>query len=162
MKTAPTDIDREAATLFTPSPGMRVMHEIAHVVRPASHKGREVCEMRPAWVRIVTARDAGTCRAFAVEGNATVGRRAYQMEYFVARASMFLQAIDTDDPATVGCMLAQVEDAAGTDDVSVEKLRPYGRGFAVFIRGSYSHAPGPTKGAALVAAMRALKSTPTR
>ena len=157
MKTEPTDIDREAATLFTPSPGMQVMHEIAHVVRPASHKGREVCEMRPAWVRIVTARDAGTCRAFAVEGNATVGRRAYQMEYFVARASMFLQAIDTDDPATVGCMLAQVEEAEGLG-IPVEVYLSTPDWWTTDCRGH----GGPTRGAALVAAMKALKSDPTR
>ena len=165
MKTEPTDIDREAATLFTPSPGMRVMHEIAHVVRPASHKGREVCEMRPAWVRIVTARDAGTCRAFAVEGNATVGRRAYQMEYFVARASMFLQAIDTDDPATVGCMLAQVEDAAGARvdmtwdwDFATRRFIEY---VALWEGDDCIGVArrGRTRGAALVAAMKAIKGT---
>lgn len=133
MKTEPTDIDREAARLFVPAPGMRVW--FLHDGTPS---------------RILNG--AGAARwerggsDFAVETSGPLG----------------LDALDTDDPATVGCMLAQVEDAAGTDDVSVEKLRPYGRGFAVFIRGSYSHAPGPTKGAALVAAMRALKSTPTR
>ena len=163
MKTEPTDIDREAATLFTPSPGMRVMHEIAHVVRPASHKGREVCEMRPAWVRIVTARDAGTCRAFAVEGNATVGRRAYQMEYFVARASMFLQAIDTDDPATVGCMLAQVEDAAGA---RVDLVWQWSGKGVVEWRAQWQRdddigvgRSGPTRGEALVAAMKAINES---
>lgn len=176
MKTQPTALDREAATLFAPAPGMRVMHEIAHVVRPASHKGREVCEMRPAWVRIVTARDAGTCRAFAVEGNATVGRRACQLEYGATRASTLLQAIDTDDPATVGCMLAQVREHGSSTwlqplwRVSIPADAPYhgetmatvtGRVWSV-MTSTGSAGDGPTEGAALVAAMRALKSTPTR
>lgn len=165
MKAEPTDLDREAASLFTPAPGMRVMHEIAHVVRPASHKGREVCEMRPAWVRIVTARDAGTCRAFAVEGNATVGRRACQLEYGATRASTLLQAIDTDDPATVGCMLAQVEQSgSGLSVTIVDRLVTIpgepDRRFAVLVSsmdGVQDVFTGPTRGAALVAAMRAIK-----
>lgn len=134
MKTEPTDIDREAATLFTPAPGMRTW------------QAADACTIGPR--RVIEAEASGAeWIAIRTEGG---------------WSWLPVCALDTDDPATVGCMLAQVEDAAGTDDVSVEKLRPYGRGFAVFIRGSYSHAPGPTRGAALVAAMRALKSTPTR
>ena len=122
MKVEPTDPDREAARLFNPAPGMRVFNAYS------------------GWGRLAEAAWAGTTLihwatdSLAVAGHARV------------------DAIDTDDPATVGCMLAQVDAAAGTDDVSVEKLKPYGRGFAVFIRGSYSHAPAPTRGAALVAA----------
>ena len=133
MKTEPTDIDREAALLFVLAPGMR-----------ASYSRRGLL----GWGWLIDT-DEGLWLFCENWPGFTVD-------------SVDIDALDTDDPATVGCMLAQVEDAAGTDDVSVEKLRPYGRGFAVFIRGSYSHAPGPTKGAALVAAMRALKSTPTR
>lgn len=121
MKTEPTDIDREAARLFVPAPGMR-------------------------WLE----RERGTWW--------TVTPRDFFGDGFKYR----LVALDTDDPATVGVMLAQVEDAAGADDVSVEKLRPYCRGFAVFIRGSYKHKPQRTRGAALVAAMKAIKGDPTR
>lgn len=70
-----------------------------------------------------------------------------------------LGAIDTDDPATVGVMLAQVEAEAHT---SVELWHcpddPPGEAHVAYIRemGDASFF-GPTRGAALVAAMRALK-----
>ena len=94
MKTAPTELDREAATLFTPIPGMRVWIDWSLPHEDSWGDG--------AWLRIV-------------EG---------QWVDHVA-------APDLDDPATVGCMLAQV---------------------ASF--------PGPIFGAALVTAMRALKGRP--
>ena len=59
---------------------------------------------------------------------------------------------DTDDPATVGCMLAQVEDATG-DGIPVEV---YSLALGVW-QTSLPGRGGPTRGAALVAAMKALK-----
>ena len=108
MKAEPTDIDREAARLFAPAPGMRSwLH----------------CDGVPS--RILS--DSPITR----------------------------WAIDTDDPATVGCMLAQVEDAAGE---SVEMVRYSCLAEAVWTCGPPG-ATGRTRGAALVAAMRVLKGS---
>lgn len=72
-------------------------------------------------------------------------------------------AIDTDDPATVGQMLAQVEAVRPGQAVSiVDRLHSLPgdaeRRFAVLVEhdGTQTVAAGPTRGAALVAAKRAL------
>ncbi len=134
MKTQPTDIDREAASLFEPAPGMRVAY------RSIFH-GRAKME----WCRV---RDGRNCIYGGVDG------------------------IDTDDPATVGCMLAQVEERGGgviwTQPhwrVSIPDDAPYhGKTTATIIGRSWSVmtidgvvGDGPTEGAALVAVMRKLK-----
>ena len=117
--------------MFTPAPGMRVW--LLHDGTPS---------------RILN--DAGTARwerggvDFAVETSGPLG----------------LDAIDTDDPATVGCMLAQVEAEA---QESVELWHcpddPPEESGVVFIRArDFASYPGPTRGAALVAAMRAIKA----
>ena len=65
---------------------------------------------------------------------------------------------DTDDPATVGCMLAQVEEALDAVGCPGAYLHPWAGGWAVRRGTALRRYPGPTKGAALVAAMKALKS----
>ena len=62
-------------------------------------------------------------------------------------------AIDTDDPATVGCMLAQVEAAAGPVVLIWDAWKDGMTHYVVRYLDKWS---GPTRGAALVAAMRAL------
>jgi hypothetical protein len=129
MKTEPRDIDREAARLFVPAPGMRVW--FLHYGTPSRILNGAVIAR---WERV--------CYDFAVETSGLLG----------------LDALDTDDPATVGCMLAQVEDAAGK---SVEMVRYSFRALTIWAcdpLGAY----GWTRAAALVAAMRALKGDPTR
>ena len=69
---------------------------------------------------------------------------------------------DTDDPATVGCMVAQVEAAAGAP---VELWHcpddPPDAAHVVFVRDpSFESFCSPTRGAALVAAKRALAEAP--
>lgn len=74
------------------------------------------------------------------------------------------EAIDTDDPATVGCMLAQVEGMRpGLAVTIVDRLvtipNEPDRRFAVLVSNGYGVQDvftGPTRGAALVAAKRAL------
>lgn len=137
MKTEPTAIDREAATLFAPAPGMRV-----HAW------GR--------WVRVATD-DYGLreCDEVVTDAHSSVG----------------VDALDTDDPATVGCMLAQVRERVGSIwlqplwRVSIPADAPYhgetmatvtGRVWSV-MTSTGSAGDGPTEGAALVSAMRAIK-----
>ena len=163
MKTEPTDIDREAARLFVPAPGMRVMHHIARITRPASHVGPEECDCSLAWVRVVMSNRDGTRRSFAIEGNAKIGRRAAQIECSVVKATKWLDALDTDDPATVGCMLAQVEDAAGARVDMTWDWDWATRSFIEYVAHWQGDdcigvaRRGRTRGAALVAAMKAIK-----
>jgi hypothetical protein len=127
MKTEPNEVDREAASLFEPAPGMRVAY------RSIFH-GRVKVE----WCRV---RDGRNCIYGGVD------------------------AIDTDDPATVGCMLAQVEDAAEGSGVTIADRRltipgDQHRRFMVVIDHAEGHqttATGQTRGAALVAVMRNMK-----
>ena len=127
MKTEPTDIDREAAGLFNAAPGMRVVYV-------SSVNGRRKLE----WCRV---RDG----ASGVYGAP--------------------DALDTDDPATVGCMLAQVDSLAEGCGVTIADRRrtipgDSERRFMVVIDHAEGHqttATGPSRGAALVAAMRKLK-----
>lgn len=127
MKTEPNEVDREAAQMFTPAPGMRVVYV-------SSVNGRRKLE----WCRV---RDGA---------NGVYGAP---------------HALDTDDPATAGCMLAQVEAAAEGCGVTIADRRctipgDGERRFMVVIDHAEGHqttATGPSRGAALVAAMRKLK-----
>lgn len=126
MKAEPTDVDREAAHLFVPAPGMRVFMARARWLETG---------------RIIASDDAE--HWVVCESNVSV------------LLSTRPDAVDTDDPATVGCMLAQVEDAAGEP---VEMVRYSFHAYAVWtcnLPGAY----GWTRGAALVAAMRVLKGS---
>ena len=128
MKTEPADLDRQAAHLLTAAPGMRVWNS------------------EGGWGRLAEAAWAGAVLAhWTFDSMADHGAR--------------IDAIDTDDPATVGCMLAQVEAEA---QASVELWHcpddPPEESGVVFIRArDFASYPGPTRGAALVAAMRAIK-----
>lgn len=130
MKTESTDLDREAAQLFTLAPGMRVF------------------VTRARWLetgRIITSDDAEY--RVVCESNAS------------ALLSTRPDALDADDPATVGAMLAQVEEAAGTRVDLVWAWRDPGVvDYVVQWRGDTDLGEsGPTRGAALVAAMRELR-----
>lgn len=116
MKTTPTDIDREAGSLFAARPAMRVMW--------TSRATR--------WERVA-------------DGTTHTGRPF---------------AIDADDPATVGVMLAQVTFAIG----EVVAVWEFHDGFRVVAPpdepGAWcrfvGEAPCKYSGAALVAAMKAV------
>lgn len=136
MKTEPTDIDREAARRFVPTPGMRVLAT-----------GEE-------WARLAMAEWAGSVLAH------------WENHGQAERNHITVFALDTDDPATVGCMLAQVEQAEGIGisvtivDRLVTTPGDPDRRFAVLVSnmdGIQDVFTGPTRGAALVAAMRAFK-----
>ncbi len=141
MKASPTDIDREAARVFQPAPGMRGILDYR--------------AFGGMWVRVKTVTPSlvsGWYDAFPGEWHAN----APEFSRFAA--------FDTDDPATVGCMLAQVRVAHPSRSVSVVDRRHTlpgedDRRFQVLVHhgGTHTTAAGPTCGAALVAAMRALK-----
>lgn len=123
MKTQPTDIDREAATLFACVDGMRVGWSYNSVT---SVPPRE----RWTWERVTSD-----------------GKEPH--------------AIDTDDPATAGCMLAQVMEATRVVSISpsVPAMHaPWRIRYSTGVGESHGYAAGDTMGAALVAAMRALKA----
>lgn len=128
MKTEPNGIDRQAPGLFEPSQGMRMGRTVA---------GRTV------WNRI-----SGDPQGMFLSADGSDDESV---------------CIDTDDPATVGCMLTQLE--RGIRAVSVVDrcfILPGDdeRRFLVLVDahgGDQVTATGPTRGAALVAAMRALK-----
>jgi hypothetical protein len=136
MKTQPTDIDRKAAELFISARRMRVwirgpIGDIpVTVVSDTRFNGDSQC-----------VRDGGN-------GGVHSGALSESWHWIPWPPV----AIDTDDPATVGCMLAQVEAAVG-DGVPVEMHRISGRWWQTDAPGE----GGPTRGAALVAAMRKLK-----
>ncbi len=75
-----------------------------------------------------------------------------------------VDAIDADDPATVGVMMAQVEHASAKPlDLWSSASGPIPKHpYVVDTCDGILLGTGPTRGASLVAAMRALKSTPTR
>lgn len=133
LKTTPTDLDREAARLFDAAQGMMAWH--------CAWNGVEVGPERVTWVY------AGINK---IEGRYTNGP---------------VEAFDTDDPATGGVMLAQVESVKpGAAVTIVDRLNNLAheldRRFQVIVTGAegwQSVHTGPTRGAALVAAMRALK-----
>jgi hypothetical protein len=133
VKPAPTPIDREAATLFQAVAGMRA------------------CNAGGEWGRLAEADWAGAV---------LLHRRFDSMALHGAH----IDAIDTDDPATVGCMLAQVREADGGP---MGFIRPHRENpwsgeppeFAYSQSDGMARHFGPTTGAALVAAMRALRGT---
>lgn len=144
MKTTPTDIDREAAQLFVAAPGMRVQVD-----------AQDDALVRIDWCRVAESTWAG-------------GLLLHRLSSSQALASCVdIVAIDTDDPATVGCMLAQVEQAANhtlseVADNGDDHRRPERR-HAVMVWSAHKNcerheaAHGPTRGAALVAAMRQIR-----
>jgi len=130
MKTTPTETDREAARLFEPAPGVRIW--------------RAVCADTWSDPGIVIEVDPAT--------SAHVGIRTERGWSWLP-----VCAIDTDDPATVGCMLAQVESALDAVGCPGACLHPWADGWAVRRGAAIRRYAGATKGAALVAAMKALK-----
>ena len=126
MKIEPTEIDLAAANVFMPQHGMVIMDRFSD------------------WWRSKRVDDSF-------------------MEDFGGDPLPPGNAIDTEDPATVGQMLAQVEALRPGQAVSiVDRLRSLPgedeRRFAVMVEhdGAQTVATGPTRGAALVAAMRAI------
>ena len=132
MKTTPTAFDIEAATLFTPAPGTLALFRIG-----IDAPGR--------WLRMA-------------EDMVDSGLYSHPM------------ALDTDDPATVGCMLAQVDESgrraghlsrfdesADSPWQSFDVLFSDETGETVIDNGSCHtfRVVGTSRGAALVAAMRA-------
>lgn len=144
MKTQPTEIDCQAVQLFTPAPGMHV----AYSLRGSVEWGR--CIMTEAEMKLCS-------------------------EYWTAHTvvGVSIVAIDTDDPATVGVMLAQVEAAAGCQlkiaDAWSGDVANAPDMFAVCARTAWcapmgwdtpprEYGRGVTRMDALVAAMMAIKS----
>ena len=111
--------------------------------------GMRVFNADAGWARLAEAAWAGTTLThWASDSMAVDGAR--------------VDAIDADDPATTGQMLAQVEAMRPGQAVSiVDRLRSLPgedeRRFAVLVEhdGAQTVATGPTRGAALVAARRA-------
>jgi len=147
MKTTPTDIDREAAILFSPAPGMRAF----------------TCG---------AIYDGERGRVIAVPEGLCIALESLKIEMRDGTAPlMSIIAIDTNDPATVGCMLAQVEQAANHTLSEVadngEDYRRPERRHVVMVWSArencerHEAAHGPTRGAALVAAMRKFKNGAT-
>lgn len=129
-KTMPVEFDSAATRLFSPAPGVR------------------------AWVHGVWARGVPSTlddsTVFLPEGSS----------YGLVRGAV--EALDTDDPATVGVMLSQVEAACGKPvDLLWRRTRAGDVEYVVEWFDPPSRLiktpPGPTRGAALVAAMRQLK-----
>lgn len=132
MKTTPTDLDREAARLFKPAPGMRVFNADC------------------GWGRVAEAAWAGTTLThWSSDSMAVDGAR--------------VDAIDADDPATVGCMLAQVEQLATLDDIMDRWPDPADNDRWMLIatahetQDTFDRLFAPTLGALMVAAMRTIK-----
>lgn len=138
MKTEPTDLDREAARLFVPAPGVRMWCAVEDRCIPLRFLGRN-----PINLNLWAFDEVEVCAVVEV------------------LASMFrVVAIDTDDDATVGVMVAQVEAALEVIDRPRGYLHPWDGGWAMRHGEAIRRYAGPTKGAALVAAMRALKGRP--
>lgn len=138
MKAVPTETDREAARLFEPAPGMRI------ILSDRLFGG--------LWARV------------SVTGERMAGCYEVGVDTWDAWAEEWqrMDAIDTDDPATAGQMLVQVESMRPGQAVSiVDRMRSLPgedeRRFAVLVEhdGAQTVATGPTRGAALVAARRA-------
>ena len=120
MKTSPTDLDREAATLFRPAGGMRAGWVL------------EKIEPGTFWQSLRDDSDATP-------------------DFY-----------DTDDPATVGVMLAQVRAASGHPCLHVVASDPDPDGavwWSVPRRFAGRYSFSRTEGAALVAVMRALRAS---
>ncbi len=123
MKSEPTDIDREAAEIFTPAPGMRVRGQPGKWGRVLERDGDHV--------------------SIAYEGG--FGGRAIE-------PAASVECIDVDDMATVGAMLAQVDEATGPGDAVDLYFEP-GWGW----RTAQDMPAGDWRGDALVLTMRELK-----
>ena len=137
MKTEPTDIDREAARLFNPAPGMRV------ILADRLFGG--------LWARVATASPS------LISGCYEAGCDTWDASIPFVQ----LSAVDTDDPATVGAMLAQLRAAVPGFGCDMAHVRPMPTSaemnrMAVIIRRMVPTYCGATEGAALVGAMRAL------
>ncbi len=131
MKTEPIETDREAAQLFTPAPGTRAW---------GGHFGEH----------------RGPVRVLRVEPDGCAIILSEDDEYNPFVFSDGIVAIDTDDPATRGCMIAQVRatdpffhvEPLAADEFQIHWLQTYLNGH-VF----------ESEGAALVAAMRAIRES---
>lgn len=133
MKEDPTNTDREAVALFSPVCGMRIsLDGYWYLCIPSTH-------------------DFGI--AMLAEESATTPPR--ERAYSLSRGGVV--ALDVDDPATVGTMLTQVGEAAGE---AVEIVSSWGTFQVHATRGKLGE--GPTRGAALVAAMRELRKAGTK
>ena len=135
MKTEPNDIDKEAAALFKPAPGMRAIKS------DSLFGGR--------WVRIAVAdENLAGCYEAGVD----------TWEVYI-KDWWGMDALDTDDPATVGCMLAQVEAVVGKPiDTWMSTKGPMPELPYAVESGPYvTIGRGATRGHALLAAMRGLK-----
>lgn len=142
MKLQPTDIDREAAQLFTVARGVR-----AWVAEP----GADACACTVLELSTPDSEwDPGHPRTWvAWEGRG--GACGWVRLAYVA-------ALDTDDPATTGVMEAAIIAAlGGMPDIWGVHYHCDG-GWVVEL--DDSHYCGATKGAALVAAMRTLRASP--
>lgn len=136
MKTEPTDLDREAATLFRPAPGMRLLTKDGNAFR----------------VVVNANGDLWTCCECCVVPD------TLQLD------PDDVYAFDADDDATKGVMLAQVRDATPqighrppTTDSDINGVGR--RMWCVHNVDGARFLWCETEGAALVAAMRALKGT---
>lgn len=128
----PTDLDREAAIFFKPARGMRV---------------RTTYEPREWGVVLFYAEDEdGLWPDAAAWTPGGANNRVHLFER--------IEALDTDDPATVGCMIDQVEQAEG-NNTSVEVYRMSNEWY--WFTQNRCGRDSSTRGAALVAAMKALK-----
>ena len=141
MKTEPTDLDREAARLFTPAPGMRM------------------------WIWLETGEDAVRFlgRTGVASNPLAFDETRFEAVVEILTGRFRVTAIDSDDPATVGAMVAQFDRHAVTV-VDRRDVLPgdVERRFAVLAEfdGAQTLTTGPTRGAALVAAMKAIKAAP--
>lgn len=138
MRDEPTELDREAAIFFKPARGMRVR---------TTEEPRE-------WgiVLFYAADEDGLWPDAAAWTPGGANTRVHLFER--------IEALDTDDPATVGCMLAQVEEAAGALVVSLWGW--WSVGCVEYVAewqpdGTIHTHSGHTRAAALVAAMKAIK-----
>lgn len=140
MKNEPNETDREAARLFTLCEGMRAMTAYSS----------------DGFGRVVSVNGSKIKQAFTV-GPTRVSIQATEL------GLVGVQAVDTEDPASLGCMLAEVE-AAYAKDLHVVWIRFPAEGDAGWVvqPADWSMSLdgigfGPTRGSALVAAMKMLK-----
>lgn len=140
MKTTPTETDREAASNFVASPGMRVWWRYKRTKREiVGQVNPDIRDGRPTGMMVVFDRGSS---ALMCDAEVT--------------------AIDTDDPATVGVMLAQVEQLATLDDIMDRWPDVAGDDRWMLIATVHETQDtvrlfAPTLGALMVAAMKALK-----
>ena len=136
MKTEPTDIDREAARLFTPAEGMRI------ILEDRLYGGE--------WARISVA-------GAKMSGCYERGSHTWDACCDTLKRCF---AIDTDDPATVGVMLAQVRATYRDPSMTTSTYRDGDDTRWWVMHPPCSPTRERTEGAALVSVMRALRATP--